>query len=71
MSKDGFIKVTVGLTELMRMGDTLRCLSNGRKRWEAVIQSRSMRLQGYTHATRGQRYNTLEETNGNKINAPS
>jgi hypothetical protein len=29
MSKDGFIKVTVGLTEPMRMGNMLRCLSNG------------------------------------------
>jgi hypothetical protein len=36
MSKDGFIKVIVGLTEPMRMGDTLRCLSNGRKGREGL-----------------------------------
>jgi hypothetical protein len=29
ISKGGFIKVTIGLTEPMRMGDTMRCLSNG------------------------------------------
>jgi hypothetical protein len=31
ISKSGFIKVTIGLTEPMRMDGTLRCLSNERK----------------------------------------
>jgi hypothetical protein len=29
MSKGGFINVMIGIVESMRMGDTLRCLSNG------------------------------------------
>jgi hypothetical protein len=36
ISKSGFIKVTIGLTEPMRMGDMLRCLSNGRKGRESL-----------------------------------
>jgi hypothetical protein len=51
ISKGGFIKVTIGLTEPMRMGDTTRCLSNGRKGRKGyhVIQRKSRRLQCYTH----------------------
>jgi hypothetical protein len=51
ISKGGFIKVTIGLTESMRMGDTIRCLSNGRKGREGyhVIQRSSRHLQGYIH----------------------
>jgi hypothetical protein len=52
ISKGGFIKVTISLTEPMRMGDTIRCHSNGRKGREGyhVIQRSSRRLHGYTHA---------------------
>jgi hypothetical protein len=52
ISKGRFIKVTIGLTEPMRMGDMIRCLSNGRKGREGyhVIQRSSSRIQGYTHA---------------------
>jgi hypothetical protein len=35
ISKGGFIKVKIGLTEPMRIGDMIRCLSNGRKGWES------------------------------------
>jgi hypothetical protein len=36
ISKSGFIKVTIDLTEPMRMGDTLKCLFNGRKGRESL-----------------------------------
>jgi hypothetical protein len=36
MSKGGFIKVTIGIAESMRMDDTFRSLSNGRKGWEGL-----------------------------------
>jgi hypothetical protein len=36
ISKGGFIKVTSGLMGPMRKGDTIRCISNGRKEWEGL-----------------------------------
>jgi hypothetical protein len=36
ISKSGFIKITIGLTEPMRMGDMLRCFSNRRKGRESL-----------------------------------
>jgi hypothetical protein len=51
INKGRFIKVTISLTEPMRMSDTIRCLSNRQKGREGyhVIQRSSRRLQGYTH----------------------
>jgi hypothetical protein len=52
ISKGEFIKVTISLMEPIRMADTIRCLSNGRKGQEAyhVIQRSSRCIQDYTHA---------------------
>jgi hypothetical protein len=36
ISKGGLLKVTSGLMGSMRKGHTIRCLSNGRKRWEVL-----------------------------------
>jgi hypothetical protein len=49
ISKCGFIKVTIGLTEPMRKGDMVRCLlvSHGSEKIYNVVQRSSRRLQGY------------------------
>jgi hypothetical protein len=73
VSTCGFIKVTSGLMGPIRKGDMIKCISNGRKRageftiWFKGVQG------GFTlipTQLESQRYNTLEETNGNKINTP-
>jgi hypothetical protein len=48
---DKFIKVTIGLVEPMRGGDTIRCLlmSQRSEKIYNEIQKSSRRLQGYTH----------------------
>jgi hypothetical protein len=49
ISKGGFVKVTIGLTEPMRKGDTVRCLlvrQRSRKIYN-IVQRSSRRLQGY------------------------
>jgi hypothetical protein len=49
ISKGGFIKVTIGLIEIMRKGDTARCLlvSQRSEKIYNVVQRSSRRLQGY------------------------
>jgi hypothetical protein len=49
ISKGGFIKVMIGLTELMRKGDTVRCLlmSQMSEKIYNVVQRSLRRLQGY------------------------
>jgi hypothetical protein len=74
ISKGGFIKVTSGLIGPMRKGDTIRCLSNGRKgvegftTWFKGVQG-AFRV--IPTQLRSQRYNALEKINRNKINTPS
>jgi hypothetical protein len=49
ISKSGFMKVMIGLTEPMRKGDTVRCLSvsqRSRKIYN-LVQTSSRRLQDY------------------------
>jgi hypothetical protein len=69
-----FIKVTSGLMGPIRKGDVIKCISNGRKGageftiWFKGVQN------GFTLIPTqlgSQRYNTLEETNRNKINVLS
>jgi hypothetical protein len=61
ISKGGFINVTIGLTEPIRIGDTIGCLSNGRRggRVYHVIRMSSRCLQGYTQHNWGVKGITL------------
>jgi hypothetical protein len=44
ISKDGFIKVTIGLTELMKKGYMVRCFLMGQRSWR--IHKLTQRVQG-------------------------
>jgi hypothetical protein len=51
MNEDNFIKVTIGLAELMSGGDMVRCLLMSQRSGKIYngIQKSSRRLQGDTH----------------------
>jgi hypothetical protein len=61
---DGIIKVTIGLAEPMREGDTIRCLLMGQRSWR--IGKLTQRVQGGFRVIpiriMLQRYSQLDET---------
>jgi hypothetical protein len=68
INKDKLIKVTIGLTELLREDDMSRCLlmSQGNRRIDNEIQKSSRGSKVVPTRFRIQRYQPLVENNGNK-----
>jgi hypothetical protein len=73
ISKGGFIKVTSGLMGKIRKCDMIRCLwlVEGAKRFTMWFKGVRGGFGVIPTQFRSQRYKASEETNGNKVNAPS